>query len=75
MSVLAVVASLKGKFSASVVEVVEFRDETTVVVKKEEIVAICSWLKKDQGFNLLTDLCGVDCRANSIRVRHTRHIC
>lgn len=60
MSVQAVVASLKGKFSASVLEVVEFRDETTVVVKKEEIVAICSWLKKDQGFNLLTDLCGVD---------------
>jgi hypothetical protein len=37
MSVQSVVESLKGKFSASVLEVAEFRGETTVVVKKEPI--------------------------------------
>lgn len=60
MSVEAVVENLKGKFAASVLEVIEFRGETTVVVKKEEIVAICQYLKAIEGFNFLTDLCGVD---------------
>lgn len=60
MSIEAVVANLKGKFAASVVEVAEFRGETTVVVKKEEIVAICQYLKASEGFNFLSDLCGVD---------------
>lgn len=60
MSIEAVVANLKGKFAASVVEVAEFRGETTVVVKKEEIVAICQYLKVNEGFNFLSDLCGVD---------------
>ena len=60
MSEEAVVANLKEKFAASVLEVVEFRDETTVIVKKEEIVAICNYLKVTEGFNFLSDLCGVD---------------
>ena len=54
------VAKLKEAFSDSVLEVKEFRGETTVTVKKEQIVAICAFLKKDLGFNFLTDLCGVD---------------
>lgn len=60
MSVETVVEKLKGKFAASVLEVVEYRGETTVIVKKEEIVAICHYLKMDEGFNFLSDLCGVD---------------
>jgi len=60
MSVQAVVENLKAKFAGTVLDVVEFRGETTVVVKKDEIVAVCSYLKKEQGFNLLSDLCGVD---------------
>lgn len=60
MSVAAVVERMKGKFGASVLEVIEFRGETTVVVKKDDIVAICASLKADEGFNFLTDLCGVD---------------
>jgi len=60
MSIEAVVENLKGKFAASILEVVEFRGETTVIVKKEEIVAICSYLKANAGFNFLCDLCGVD---------------
>ena len=60
MTLQATVDKLKEKFSGSVLEVAEFRGETTVTVKKEDVVAICSFLKKDQGFNFLTDLCGVD---------------
>lgn len=60
MSVEAVVEKLKGKFGDEVLEVAEFRGETTVTVKKERIVEICTFLKKEQGFNLLSDLCGVD---------------
>jgi NADH-quinone oxidoreductase subunit C len=60
MSMETVVANLKGKFAASVLDVAEFRGETTVIVKKEEIVAICQYLKANEGFNFLSDLCGVD---------------
>lgn len=60
MSEHVAVAKLQGKFSTEVLEVKEFRGETTVTVKKEDIVAICSFLKSELGYNLLTDLCGVD---------------
>ena len=56
----AAVEKLKGKFAAAVLEVAEFRGETTVTVKKEEIVAICAFLKQELGYNFLCDLCGVD---------------
>jgi NADH-quinone oxidoreductase subunit C len=60
MSIPAVVANLKGKFAPSVLDVVEYRGETTIIVKKEEIVAICQYLKASEGFNFLSDLCGID---------------
>jgi NADH-quinone oxidoreductase subunit C len=60
MSEHAAVGKLKGKFSESVLDVVEFRGETTITVKKEDIVEICAFMKKDLGYNLLSDLCGVD---------------
>ncbi|MCK4506912.1 MAG: NADH-quinone oxidoreductase subunit C [Desulfuromonadales bacterium] len=60
MSVQAVVDKLKAKFGDTVLETIEFRGETTVMVKKEEIVAVCNFLKGDLGFNFLTDLCAVD---------------
>ena len=59
MSENAVVSKIKGSFSNAVVDVVEHRGETTVIVKKEDIVALCSFLK-EQGFNFLTDLTAVD---------------
>jgi NADH-quinone oxidoreductase subunit C len=60
MSIEAVVGNLKGKFAASVLEVAEFRGETTVIARKEDVVAICHYLKTSEGFNFLADLCGVD---------------
>jgi NADH-quinone oxidoreductase subunit C len=56
----AVVAKLKSAFSASVLEAKEHRGEVTITVKKEDIVAICQFLKDEAGYNFLCDLCGVD---------------
>jgi NADH-quinone oxidoreductase subunit C len=43
-------------------EVIEAHGEVTVVVPREQIVAICEFLKKAPGleFNFLADLCGAD---------------
>lgn len=60
MSLQAVVDKLKAEFGDQVREVKEFRGETTVTVEKEQIVSICTFLKRECGFNFLTDLCGVD---------------
>ncbi len=60
MSEHAAVGKLKEKFSASVLEVSEFRGETTVTVKKDDVVAISTFLKEELGYNFLCDLCGVD---------------
>jgi NADH-quinone oxidoreductase subunit C len=74
MSVQTVVDSLKGKFSASVLEVAEFRGETTVIVKKEDVVAICTYLKQVEGFNFLSDLCGVDYLGRAPRFMVVYHL-
>ncbi len=54
------VLKLKEKFSASILDVKEFRGEVTVTVKKEDIVEICSFLKTGLSYNLLTDVTAVD---------------
>ena len=63
----AAVAKLKEKFSSSVLDVVVHRGETSVTVKKDDIVAICSFVKKSLGFNLLCDVCGIDYLGQSPR--------
>ena len=70
----AAVGKLKAKFSDSILEVVEYRGETTVTVKKEDVVAISTFLKKDLGFNFLTDLCGVDLLGQSPRFLVVYHL-
>ncbi len=60
MSDLAIVEKLKAKFSSEVISVVEFRGETTVTLKKEKIVDICTFMRDSGGYNLLCDLCSVD---------------
>lgn len=54
------VLQLKEKFAASIIEVVEFRGEVTVTVKKDAIIAILTFLKQSLQYNLLTDLTAVD---------------
>lgn len=54
------VLKLKEKFPGSFVEAVEFRGEVTVTVKKEEIVAVCGFLKQELGYDLLVDVTAID---------------
>jgi NADH-quinone oxidoreductase subunit C len=54
------VIKLKEKFAASIIEVKEFRGEVTVTVNKQDIVAICRFLKESLQYNLLTDVTAVD---------------
>ena len=67
MSDLAIVEKLKAKFSSEIVDVVEFRGETTVTVKKDKIVDVCTFMRDTGGFNFLCDLCSVDYLGQSPR--------
>lgn len=55
-----VVEKLKAEFGALVLAEAEHRGETTVTVERTEIVKICTFLRDACGYNLLSDLCGVD---------------
>ena len=55
-----VVEKLKAKFGALVLAEAEHRGETTVTVERGEIVNICTFLRDECGYDLLSDLCGVD---------------
>ena len=54
------VLKLREKFASSIIDVKEFRGEVTVTVNKEDIVAICVFLKNELRYNLLTDVTAVD---------------
>jgi len=70
----AAVGKLKEKFFGSVLDVTEFRGESTVTVKKEDIVAICAFAKKELGYNLLSDVCGVDYLGRAPRFMVVYHL-
>ena len=57
-----ILAKLAGNFKDAILSSNEFRGELTVVVKKEEIVPVCRFLRDDPElkFDLLSDLCGAD---------------
>ena len=54
------VIKLREKFASSIIEVKEFRGEVTVTVSKENITAICRFLRDELRYNLLTDVTAVD---------------
>jgi NADH-quinone oxidoreductase subunit C len=51
---------LNVQFGSAISAPVEFRGEVTITVAREKIVAVCQLLKKEGGFDMLTDLAGVD---------------
>lgn len=57
-----VVEALQERFPQSILGAAEFRNETTVDVRKEDIAAVCTFLRDDERclFNYLSDLCGAD---------------
>ena len=54
------VVKLKEKFASSIIEVVEFRGEVTVTIKKEDLLAVLAFLKQSLQYNLLTDVTAID---------------
>jgi len=57
-----VIERVHARFGEAVQEVIEFRGETTLVVRREALVEICRFLRDDPAcrFNFLSDLCAVD---------------
>jgi NADH-quinone oxidoreductase subunit C len=57
-----VVAALQQEHSEWVGEIIEAFDEVTVIVPREKIAELCSYLKTAPGleFNFLADLCAAD---------------
>jgi NADH-quinone oxidoreductase subunit C len=57
-----VVEKLKEHNASAILEVKEFRGEITVLVKKEDIVTICTFLRDNEFclFDYCSDLCGAD---------------
>ena len=53
---------LKEKFSDLILEIIEFRGELTFIIKKEDLIKVCQFLKSDPElkYNFLSDVCGVD---------------
>jgi NADH-quinone oxidoreductase subunit C len=53
---------IKEKFPDDVIEITNFRDQVSVIVKKDRIFAICKYLHDDASldFDHLKDLCGAD---------------
>jgi NADH-quinone oxidoreductase subunit C len=56
----AYVDELKVKNSAWIADMSEGHGEVTVVVPRESVVDVCAFLKDNQGFDMLADLCGGD---------------
>jgi len=51
---------LKNKFPEGIESIETRLNETTVTVKKEAILPVCEFLKKEKGFDYLNDLTGLD---------------
>ena len=54
------IEKLKAQFGAEIGEQPEFRGENGVVVPRAKILDVCRFLKAGCGFDMLTDLTGVD---------------
>lgn len=56
----ATVEAVQAKFPQAVVETVEHRNEQTIVLKAENLVAVCSYLKQQMQYNFLETVTAVD---------------
>jgi NADH-quinone oxidoreductase subunit C len=57
---LTTVETIREKFPQAVVETTEFRDEQTIVLKPESLVAVCSYLQKRLRYDFLSTVTAVD---------------
>jgi NADH-quinone oxidoreductase subunit C len=70
------VEKLRGRFSQAIGEVVSFRDEYTIRVKREYLLEIARFLKEEPeyAFTFLSDLCGVDYLGREPRFEVVYHL-
>ena len=56
------VEAVKGAFPEAVLDVVQFRDETTLVIHPKQIVNVCRYLRDTNGliYNFMSDISSVD---------------
>jgi NADH-quinone oxidoreductase subunit C len=52
------IAALEGKFT--ILGKLEFRGETTLTIRREDVAAICAFCKESLGFDYLVDVSSVD---------------
>ncbi len=59
---MSVIDKIKEKFGDAIVDSHSFRGDDTIVVKKESLKEICTFLKEDKDcvFDYLLDVCGAD---------------
>jgi len=71
-----VTEKLQAQFPEAIVEVYEFRGDTTVTVKPEQLVAICQFLRDDPetSFKYLSAVSGVDYYPASPRFAAVYHL-
>lgn len=60
MNTLEATLEINSRFKDAILEEITFRDETTIRVAKDSIKEILTYLKNTGGFEVLTDLSGVD---------------
>jgi NADH-quinone oxidoreductase subunit C len=54
------VEKIKAKNAGWATEVIEAHGEVTIIVPRESIFDVCSFLRDQNGFDLLADVCGAD---------------
>lgn len=53
------VETIREKFPQAVLETVEFRDEQTIVLKPEQLISVCTYLKKNLHYTFLETVTAV----------------
>lgn len=71
-----IVDTLKEKFGDAIIDVTEFRGETTVHVKPESIVDVCTFLRDDPSaaYNFMSDISAVDIFPHEPRFQVNYHL-
>src|SRR2546425_988985 len=54
------VEMVREKFPQAIVETIEFRNEQTIILKPEHLVAVCSYLQKNLQYTFLSSVTAVD---------------
>ena len=60
ITALSTVEMVQGKFPQAVIETVEDRSEQTILLKLENLVAVCNYLKKNLHYSVLETITAVD---------------